>query len=564
MTCNTNWSEIKQALLSDQYPNDRLDFLARVFKGYLAQLIDEIKNKRIFGRVSGMLYVVEFQKRGLPHAHILVILHPDDKIRDADAVDNVVCAEIPPEGELREKVAKFTLHRICGAEKRDASCTEDGECTKGFPKNSISTTTFKDEQMYPSYRRRKPSDGGFTIVQNGVVYDNRCVVPYNPYLLMRFNCHLNVEYCANIKACKYVYKYVYKGCDRAMVYERDNNAPIDKVKLYQDMRIVGACEACWRLFEFDVAEQWPAVERLPVHLENMQKVQFEPDTEHEVVSHEPPKTKLTAWMEQNSLNEGVPKEELPLYAEIINTHVRDNKYKKWNRRKRDLHGGPFEKISRLHHVRITEGERPVYVRLGLLQTDDAYYQCIDTAVAHYMPEEVRKIFVMVLTFGPVNDPVRFFERHWDKMCDDFQYRADNEIVPTNILQSLVLFYLDRILQETEKSIRQFCLYYLTPDGESLAENITRHYEKRTVSSIVNDELSCDPIQMQRKYDSNFRRLRPRQRVLEERVVRAVQDKRPLRAFVDAPAGTEKTFCIATILEGIRSRSAIALSSRPVA
>lgn len=47
--------------------------------------------------------------------------------------------------------------------------------------------------------------------------DNRWVVPYNPYLCQKFDCHINVEVCATIKAVKYIYKYVYKGHDRAQV-----------------------------------------------------------------------------------------------------------------------------------------------------------------------------------------------------------------------------------------------------------------------------------------------------------------------------------------------------------
>ncbi|XP_020186773.3 uncharacterized protein [Aegilops tauschii subsp. strangulata] len=45
--------------------------------------------------------------------------------------------------------------------------------------------------------------------------DNRWVVPYNPYLLRMFNCHINVEVCSSIKAGKYLYKYIYKGHDKA-------------------------------------------------------------------------------------------------------------------------------------------------------------------------------------------------------------------------------------------------------------------------------------------------------------------------------------------------------------
>ena len=41
--------------------------------------------------------------------------------------------------------------------------------------------------------------------------DNQWIVPYNPVLLLKYQCHLNVEYCASIKGVKYLYKYVFKG-----------------------------------------------------------------------------------------------------------------------------------------------------------------------------------------------------------------------------------------------------------------------------------------------------------------------------------------------------------------
>jgi hypothetical protein len=41
------------------------------------------------------------------------------------------------------------------------------------------------------------------------------VVPYNPYLSLLFNCHINVEVCTSVAAIKYLHKYVYKGHDCA-------------------------------------------------------------------------------------------------------------------------------------------------------------------------------------------------------------------------------------------------------------------------------------------------------------------------------------------------------------
>lgn len=47
--------------------------------------------------------------------------------------------------------------------------------------------------------------------RDGVTMRNEWVVPYSPYLLKRFKCHINVEKCNNLNAVKYLYKYVYKG-----------------------------------------------------------------------------------------------------------------------------------------------------------------------------------------------------------------------------------------------------------------------------------------------------------------------------------------------------------------
>ena len=47
------------------------------------------------GKCVAWSYVVEFQKRGLPHAHILLILGNADKIYSARDVDATCSAEIP-------------------------------------------------------------------------------------------------------------------------------------------------------------------------------------------------------------------------------------------------------------------------------------------------------------------------------------------------------------------------------------------------------------------------------------------------------------------------------------
>ncbi|RKP15857.1 hypothetical protein ROZALSC1DRAFT_31933, partial [Rozella allomycis CSF55] len=74
VTCNPSWPEIKDNLMLNQTAQDRPDIVARVFNQKLKLIIQDLTKNNIFGKVIAFMYVVEFQKRGLPHAHILLIL----------------------------------------------------------------------------------------------------------------------------------------------------------------------------------------------------------------------------------------------------------------------------------------------------------------------------------------------------------------------------------------------------------------------------------------------------------------------------------------------------------
>ena len=133
------------------------------------------------------------------------------------------------------------------------------------------------DAIYPLYRRR---DNGRVAHKGNAVLDNRDVIPYNPYLSRRFQCHLNVEVVSSIRAVKYLFKYSYKGHDRATI-----EFGIDEVKEFLDTRYVGPPEACWRIFEFDMMGRSHSVVRLPVHLPNQQGVSWEQGDElQEVVA----------------------------------------------------------------------------------------------------------------------------------------------------------------------------------------------------------------------------------------------------------------------------------------
>ena len=95
MTCNPQWQDILGGLKPGQTPPDRPDIVARVFKLKLKALLSDIIEKNVFGITAAHIHVVEFQKRGLPHTHILIILGPEDKPHTNDTIDSIVSAEIP-------------------------------------------------------------------------------------------------------------------------------------------------------------------------------------------------------------------------------------------------------------------------------------------------------------------------------------------------------------------------------------------------------------------------------------------------------------------------------------
>ena len=81
--------------------------------------------------------VIEFQKRGLPHAHILFILDKDDKPREPASIDKIVCAEIPnpdTHPRLHEIVMKNMIHGPCGHMNPTCVCMKEGVCTKKISK----------------------------------------------------------------------------------------------------------------------------------------------------------------------------------------------------------------------------------------------------------------------------------------------------------------------------------------------------------------------------------------------------------------------------------------------
>ncbi|XP_021985438.2 uncharacterized protein LOC110881517 [Helianthus annuus] len=261
-TCNVKWPKIERYMA--RFPSlkaqDRPDIIARVFQRKVKSIMNFLKTNKPFGDVAADLYMIEFQKRGLPHCHLLLWVTQPYRIKDASDVDNYISAEIPNpilEPQLYKIVTDLMIHGPCGIVKPDAPCMSSGSCSKNYPKEYQEVTSF-DDSGYVHYRRQST---GFTVTKNGMKIDNGYVVPYNRVLSMHYMAHINVEYCGWSMLIKYLFKYISKGVDRIhytikkspSLTEDTHTADsphVDEIRNFLDARFICPHEASWSILNF--------------------------------------------------------------------------------------------------------------------------------------------------------------------------------------------------------------------------------------------------------------------------------------------------------------------------
>lgn len=167
ITFNANWREVTDNLLPGQSAYDRPDLCCRIFKLKFKEIMSVLKSGKVFGPYDSHLSVIEFQKRGFPHAHILMTF----KNAGPDAlheIDKWVWVQLPREdiagGKLREKVLKYMIHKPCGAQNVNAPCMQTNKdtnrkcCNKYYRQPFRSVATTNDKTGRVEYKRTKNGD----------------------------------------------------------------------------------------------------------------------------------------------------------------------------------------------------------------------------------------------------------------------------------------------------------------------------------------------------------------------------------------------------------------------
>ncbi|GBN69615.1 hypothetical protein AVEN_25777-1 [Araneus ventricosus] len=313
----------------------------------------------------------------------------ESKIRTKDGIDKFVSAELPdPCTDLRlfQIVTKCMVHGPCGTININSPCMRDGQCCKSFPKQ-FKDDTEENVNGYPIYRRRATEPvqvGKYSI-------DNRWVVPYNPWLIKKFNAHINVEVCALVKSVKYLYKYVYKGHDAASV-------KIQKEGALDHDEILSFVEA-HNISYSDIPQYY----------------MFDKST--------------TNWKKRQRGGQTVIGR-LPVVS-ILDTE----RYYLRMLLLRKSGAISFDDILTVNGLRCITFQQACQ-EYGLLRGDQQWHDALNEAAQFQSPRQLRMLFAMICGFGEVEDVPDLWVQHKISLCEDFVHRYSEQTGPHDALADI--------------------------------------------------------------------------------------------------------------------------------
>ncbi|KAL3027744.1 hypothetical protein AAZX31_03G073200 [Glycine max] len=508
LTCNPNWPEIRRLLSPlNLKPTDRPDIVSRIFR---------LKN-------INTCY---------------------NKYPSSNDIDQITSAEIPShqdDPELYRLVENHMIHGPCGILQPYSPCMKEGRCSHFYPKQ-FQPQTLLDSNGYPVYRRR---NNGHSISKNGVIIDNRYVVPYNPKLLKKYQAHINIEWCNQSTSIKYLFKYINKGYDRvtAVMLSDNNNATQnvniqnDELKEYLDCRYISPCEAAWRIFAFPIHGRKPAIERLYFHLPDQHNILYEDHDDIDDVLSKPTisDSKFLAWMNTNKDFEKkgytigrliwVP----PTTGELF-----------YLRMMLDCCKGPtsFEDIRTIANIQYPTYREACFA-MGFLQDDREY------GTTNYL----RKLFVLILLTGAMSKPKEVWNQCWHWLADDIAYQYTKSTINSEVqinddtLRNLTLIEIEQLLHINQRLLKD---YPTMPYPQDI--NLTSYLQNNLLTSYKKCSLRI----------INCIHAVNEQKTIYHRIIQAVNNNEGGMFFLYGFRGTGKTFIWRTLASSLRAENQIVI------
>ncbi|KAH1249451.1 ATP-dependent DNA helicase pif1 [Glycine max] len=521
LTCNPNWPEIHRLLNPlNLKATDRPDIISKVFKLKYEQMLMDLTKNQMLGKVIAYMYTIEFQKRGLPHVHLFLFLHPDNKYPSSDEIDQIISAEIPSQQddpELHSLVKNHMVHGPCGTSNPGSPCMKEGKCSRFYPK-MFQPHTVLDADGFPVYRRR---NNGHTIEKNGVIIDNSYI-----YLPDRYIC---------------------------------------------------PCESTWRIFGFPIHGRKPVVERLHFHLLGQHSVLYEDHDDIDDVLSKPSisDSKFISWM---NTNQNFVEGRNLTYAEFVSKFVYNQNKRCWHLRKKGytigrllrvppitselfylrmmltVCKGPtsFEDLRTIHNIQYPTYKEACFA-MGFLQDDKEFIEAIkeakDWGSAHY----IRKLFVLLLLTATMNKPEQVWDQTWHWMADDiiYNYKKSSASLALQLddrtLQNLVLLEIEQLLQANQRSLRDYPSMPYPEDA-----NCPTYLD----NSLILAELDYNNQELRSEFEHIFSHMTDEQTSIYNQIVEVVNKDERGMFFLYGYGGTGKTYIWKTLASSLRADNKI--------
>lgn len=517
--------------------------------------IDIIKHlDSIFGKVVAYVYTIEFQKRGLPHMHLLVSLQTT--FYTPEEIDQFITAQIPDKNLFPELYKLVIKHMLHGPHTNTSSCLKknnignivhNAQCKKGFP-HPFNDATDITKPGFAQFQRKDNTNENHFYYNSNIKTHNGWVVPYNPYLLMRYRTHINVLHCTTFMVIKYIFKYICKGHDRGRFSLNTTTDCIDEIQDYIDARTVGAMEATWRLLELSLNGRSHSVTLLQIHLPQQNIIHFIEGEEENTISNEnKTATTLTQWFHLNTTDSSARQY---LYEEIPLHYRYDLTSKHWIKRQRNT-----KTISRLVTVSPKDFERYalklllrripgalsfeylktfqgiLYTTFGeaakarqIINEEGEQRQILEEAAAFMMPIQFRKFFISLLFMTETTSATLLYDEFKPFLLDD------------NISEEECLnYFANFLIQENSSS---------TAIGLPLPQNFYTLIEQDSIPQNT----------YYTKWNQSYLQLNYDQKFIFDDIKSNIANNQQILCFIDGPAGTGKTFLYNVVYDYIKSNN----------
>jgi len=226
-----------------------MDIVDEVFHGRLQALLNNLRRGKYFGgkKTTYLMHVIEYQNRGLPHAHIVFRLEGGPDHRDREAckqwIEEHICTTAYTPGPNASDEDKRYYEYVKPGGSMQHRCfrgcngclNEFGVCKRKYTDRKTTNDTSWDEKGYPIYKRPETKD--------------RRIVPHNREILLDWDGHANLEFAATTFCIFYLYKYLFKG-NRKLKIEINGINSDDEIQIFLKGRLLTSMDAMWRTFGY--------------------------------------------------------------------------------------------------------------------------------------------------------------------------------------------------------------------------------------------------------------------------------------------------------------------------